>query len=333
MKCASAIVLAAILCGLFPAPARAEVAQITISREYGLGYLPYMIMEHEKLVEKHAKTLGMPDLKVEWQTFGGSSLTETALLSGKIQFASSGPGWLLTMWDKTNGAVKTAGALTAMPLYLITRNPAIATIADFTEKDRIAVPAVKSSAGAVALQMAAAKVWGAQNAAKLDPLTVGLSHPDAMTALMSGISEVNSHFSSPPFQDLELKNPKLHRVLNSYDTMGGSSTFIMASTTTKFHDENPKTYKAFADALQEAQDFINKNKRQTAEIYLAMSNDKRVGTDELTTILANPEYRFTTTPGNVGKYAAFLQSTGVIRWKPTSWKDLFFENVAKLPGS
>jgi len=325
LLCAAALVLSM----LAPLAARAEVNEITISKEYGLGYLPYMIMEHEKLVEKHAKALGLGDLKINWQTFGGSSLTETALLAGQVQFVSSGPGWMLTMWDKTKGGVKSLGSLDSMPIYLVTRNAAIKSIGDFSDKDKIAVPAVKSSSQAVALQMAAAKVWGQQSAYKLDPLTVSLSHPDAMAALLSGISEIDTHFASPPFQDLELRDTRMHRVMSSYDVMGGSSTFILASTTTKFHDENPKTYRAVADALVDADTFINKNRRQAAEIYIEMSKDKRLNVDDVEKILANPDYKYTTVPEKMARYADFLTTIGSIKTKPASWKDLFFDNVTR----
>jgi NitT/TauT family transport system substrate-binding protein len=35
-------------------PARAEVSEVHIVRQFGIGYLPLTIMLHEKLVEKHA---------------------------------------------------------------------------------------------------------------------------------------------------------------------------------------------------------------------------------------------------------------------------------------
>jgi len=312
---------------------RAEVAEITVSKEYGIGYLPYMIMEHEKLVEKHAKASGLGDVKVTWQTFGGSGLTQGAILAGRLDFASSGVPWFLTLWDKTNGEVKSLGALDSMPLYLNTRNANVKSIKDFGEKDRIALPATKSSIQAMTLQMAAAQAFGPTNATKLDNLTVSLSHPDAMTALLSGISEINSHFTSPPFQDLELKDPRMHRVVNSYEVLGGAATFIIGSTTTKFYQANPKTYQAFVDALAEAETFINNNRREAATIYLAMSGEKRLTADELTRMLGNPEYRFTMTPENVLKYASFMQSIGAMKNKPASWKDLFFPNAQALPGS
>jgi NitT/TauT family transport system substrate-binding protein len=124
---------------LLPLSARAEVSEITVSKEYGIGYLPFMIMEHEKLVEKHAKASGLGDLKVTWQTFGGSGLTQGAILAGRLDFASSGVPWFLTLWDKTNGEVKSLGAMDSMPLYLNTRNADVKSLKDFSEKDRIAL--------------------------------------------------------------------------------------------------------------------------------------------------------------------------------------------------
>lgn len=118
--------------------------------------------------------------------------------------------------------------------------------------------------------MAASQTYGTGNATKLDNLTVSLNHPDAMTALLSGISEIDSHFTSPPFQDLELKDPRIHTVVNSYDVLGGGATFIIASTTTKFYQANPKTYQVFVDALAEAETFVNNNKREAAAIYIVM---------------------------------------------------------------
>jgi len=314
-------------------PAHAEPMSITIAKEYGIGYLPYMIMEHNKILERRASALGVKDLTITWQTFGGSGLMQGAMLAGRLDFASSGVPWFLTMWDKLNGQVKSPGALDSMPLYLNTRNPDVKSIKDFTDKDRIAVPAVKSSVQAMTLQMAAAAAFGVENATKLDPLTVSLSHPDAMNALLSGISEIDSHFTSPPFQDLELKDPRIHRVLSSYEFTGGQTTFIISWTTTRFYQDNPKTYQAFVEALAEAQELINRQPAEAAKIYLEMSSDKRLTHDALVGMLTNPEYRYTIVPQNVMKYADFMVKTGAMKTRPASWKDLFFPNVHDKPGS
>ncbi|WP_245484548.1 hypothetical protein [Rhizobium leguminosarum] len=65
--------------------------------------------------------------------------------------------------------------------------------------------------------MIVAKEFGEENYAKLDPLTVSLPHPEALAALVSRKTEINAHFTSPPFQYIEAKSPNVHRVLSSTD--------------------------------------------------------------------------------------------------------------------
>src|SRR3954466_7337917 len=137
-----------------------------------------------------------------------------AILSGTLDFASGGVGPLLTIWGKTRGnlAVKGVAAINAMPLYLTTINPDVKSIKDFTDKDRIALPAVKVSIQAVTLQMAAEKAFGAGHPTQLDPLTVSMSHPDPAAAMLSGRSEFTAHLTSPPFQFQQLQDKRVHRV-------------------------------------------------------------------------------------------------------------------------
>ncbi len=102
-------------------------------------------------------------------------------------------------------------ALNSGALWLNTINPRIQSLADYTPKDKIAVPGIKTSYAAVILEMAVAKQFGMDNYTRLDPNMVGLAHPDAYTAMMSGSTEITSHMASPPFSYQELKNPKVHR--------------------------------------------------------------------------------------------------------------------------
>jgi NitT/TauT family transport system substrate-binding protein len=134
-----ALVLATAI--LLPA-AHAELAEINVAQQYGIGYLSLMVMEEQKLIEKHAKAAGV-EVKVNWAKFAGGNVMNDALLSGSLQFASGGVGPLITIWARTKGNldVKAVAALDSMPLYLNTRNPSVKTIKDFTEKDKIALPA------------------------------------------------------------------------------------------------------------------------------------------------------------------------------------------------
>jgi NitT/TauT family transport system substrate-binding protein len=309
------------------------MAEIKVAKQYGISYLPLMLMEDQKLIEKYAKAAGT-DVSVGWATFAGGNVMNDALLSNGLQFASGGVAPFLTLWSRTRGNldVKAIGAINSMPLYLVTRNPSVKSLADFTEKDRIGLPAVKVSIQAITLQMACEKAFGAGQQSRLDPLTVTLSHPDAMQALLSGRSEVDAHFGSPPFQYQELRNAGMHRVVNSYDVLGGPATFNVVWTSSKFKAENPKLYDAFAKALDDAIAQINRDKRAAAEAYLRMSKDKDTLQDILS-MLNDPEIVYTTTPENVMKYADFMFKTGAIKVKPESWKDLFFPSAQALPGS
>ena len=318
---------------LLAPPLHAELAEIKVAQQYGISYLPLMLMEEQKLIEKHAKAAGV-DVKVGWAKFAGGNVMNDALLSSSLQFASGGVGPLVTLWARTKGNldVKAVSAINSMPLFLNTRNPNVKTIRDFTEKDKIALPAVKVSIQAVTLQMAAEKAFGEGQQGKLDALTVSLSHPDAQVALLSGASEITAHFGSPPFQYQQLEKPGIHTVLNSYDVLGGPATFNVVWTTSKFRSENPKLYDAFVKALDEATAIINKDKKAAAEAYLRISKDKDTVADILA-MLNDPAIVYTTTPQNVMKYVDFMNKIGSIKVKPDSWKDLFFPNIHGAAGS
>jgi len=330
----SAVALAIIACvALTSLPVRGEMAEIAAAQQYGISYLPLMLMEEKRLIEKHAKAASV-DVKVSWAKFAGGNVMNDALLSGNLQFASGGVGPLVTLWARTRGNldVRGVGALNSMPLHLVTRNPNVKTISDFRDSDRIALPAVKVSVQAVLLQMAAEQAFGAGQQNRLDPLTVTMSHPDAMQALLSGQSEIDAHFGSPPFQYQEIAKGTTHVVLNSYDVLGGPATFNVVWTTAKFRSENPKLYDAFVKALDEAIAEINRDKRAAAEAYLRISKDKD-SADNILRMLNDPTIIYTTTPQNMMKFAEFMQKTGAIKAKPESWRDFFFPNVHALPGS
>src|SRR5207249_3881747 len=148
-----------------------------------------------------ARAAGLDQLKTSWLKVAGPSVMNDGLLSGSIHFASTGAPSLVTLWSKTktNIGVKGIAALTSYPLYFVTRNPDLKSLRDLSTKDRIAVPSVKISTQAIMLQMAAADLFGDANYTKFDELTISLSHPDAMLALMSNTAGVNAHFATSPF--------------------------------------------------------------------------------------------------------------------------------------
>jgi NitT/TauT family transport system substrate-binding protein len=327
--------IATILFAAATAGVRAEVGEVTIAQQYGVSFLPLMWMEHNKLIEKHAKAQGLGELKTNWAKLAGPAAITDGLLAGGVTFSAVGAPTLITLWGKTKGGIGVMGvsAVTTYPLYLNVRNPNVKSIKDFTDKDKIAVPAIKVSTQAIMLQMAAEKAFGEGNQFKLDPFTVTLSHPDGMAALMSNTGGVDAHFTTSPFHEQELKIPGVRTLTTSYEILGGRATALVIVATTKFREANPKTCNVFLAALKEAIDSINRDKKAAAQRYLEWANDRKSTPEEVYAAISNPDYAFTLTPEKVFKTAEFMARIGSVKDKPASWKDMFFPEVHNLPGN
>jgi NitT/TauT family transport system substrate-binding protein len=331
------IVLGRMCCLLMLATfsARAEVSEIRAAQQYGMSYLPLMIMEDSHLIEKHAKMLGLGEVKVSWAKLGGPGAMNDALLAGDLDFGTGGVPALLTLWDKTKGTpaeVRGVGALNNMPVELITTNPSVKSIRDLTDRDKIAVTTIKVSTQALLLEMASAKEFGDDKYGQLDALTVSMSHPDAMIALTSGGGAITAHFSAPPFQYQELAKPGTRSILNSYTILGGPSTFNVVWASAKFRNANPKTYAAFVAALEEATATINADKHAAAVTYKRMTKTTET-IDDLQKILDDPRVEMTLTPNRTLGTAEFMQRIGRIKEKPASWTEIFFADIHNRQGS
>jgi NitT/TauT family transport system substrate-binding protein len=311
--------------------ARAEVSEITVAQQFGVSFLPLMIMERDGLIEKQAKAQGL-DLKVNWAKVAGPSVMNDGLISNTIHFASQGAPSLITLWEKTRGAIKGVAAMTTYPLYLVTRNPNVKSIKDFGPDDKIAIPSVKISTQAIMLQMAASETFGEKEYAKLDGLTVSLSHPDAMIALANNTGGVNAHFATSPFYEEEMKLPGARVITTNYEILGGPATAIVITASAKLRETSPKVYQAFYRALGEGIDNVNKDKRAAAKAYLELANDRKNSVDDIYAIINDKDYAFTLQPQKVFKTAQFMAKIGSIKQAPKTLEDLFFPENAAAKG-
>jgi NitT/TauT family transport system substrate-binding protein len=332
MKLKSLAAAALMLAGTATAP-RAEIAEVTIAQQFGVAFLPFMLMERDNLVEKHAKAAGI-ELKTNWQKVAGPSVINDGLLSGTVHFGAVGAPSLITLWSKTksNVGIKGMAAMTSYPLYFVTRNPDLKSLKDLSQKDKVAVPSVKISTQALMLQMAAADLFGQANYQKFDEFTVSLAHPDAMVALMNNTGGVNAHFATSPFYEAEMKIPGARVLTTSYEILGGRASALVIIATTKFHDANPKVYKAFLAAQKEAIDTINKDKMAAAKAYLEITNDKKSTLEEIFGVINDKDYAYTLSPEKVFKTAVFMGKVGIIKDPPAKWQDMFFPDIHDLPG-
>lgn len=333
MRFASLIATTAIAAALSLSTGAHAEGQIRIAQQFGIGYLILDVVQDQKLIEKYGKQQGI-DIKVEWNSISGATAMNEALLAGALDVVSAGVPPMLTLWDRTRGRqnVKAIASLGSMPNYLLSNNPKVRTLQDLSDKDRIAVPAAGVGYQSRTLQIETARVFGKADYKRFDNISVSLPHPDATVALISGGSEINTHFSSPPFQYQALENKNVHKVLSSYDILGGPATFNVLYTTQKFHDDNPKTYKAFYNALVEAAQFIRANKAKAADTFIRVQKSK-LSPEFVRKIVEDPEIDFTVSPQRSYVYADKLHDIGVLKNRAASWKDYFFEEAYAQPGS
>lgn len=322
----------ALLCCSIAASASAEVKQVRIADQFGLNYLPLQVMISQKLLQKHAAKLGLADLEVSLVKLGSGAAVNDALIAGQIDFAAGGTGPLLTLWDKTRGTldVRAVASLVSLPMLMNTNKAELKSLKDFTDKDRIAVPAVKVSIQAVVLQMAGKKLFN--NPGHFDAMQVSMRHPDATAALLSGQSVITAHFGVPPFTHMQVKKEGIRTIASSYEIVGGKHSQILMYNTKKFKDDNPKTFQAFYDALEESSQFIAKDKKAAVDIYLASTSAKE-DPALIRAILDDPEVEYSTTPHRVMEFANFMHEMGRLKNKPAGWKDLLWETAHHLPGS
>ena len=334
IKIAAASLAAALLLAMTAArDVRAEVGTVRVAQQFGISYLPLTVMREEHLFEKRAKEQGV-DLKVEWLRFSAGSGMNEALLSGSLDLASGGVGPMLTIWARTakNLKVKGVAALNAMPLFLNTTDPDVKSVKDFTARNRIALPGVKTSIQAITLQMAAQRAFGKGGEYRLDPLTVSMGHPDALVAMLGGHSEVNAHFGAAPYQEQELADPRVHRVLDSYDVLGGPHTFNTVWAATKFVAGNPKLVAAFVQALADSEARITSDPAGVAAIWVKAEGGN-VSVAAAEAIIRDPKNEWTTTPKKIMAYLDYMYGAGLVPVTTGDWRDVFFDNIHGAPGS
>lgn len=311
----------------------ASAMTLKLAGEYGISYLPLTVIETQHLLEKYGRQQGL-DISTRWLKFTGGAAMDEALIAGDLNIAVGGVAPMVLLWARTrdNLRVHAIAALNSMPLYLNTIDANVHAIKDFKSTDRIAMPAAGVSIQAITLMMAAAKEFGPDQARKLNPLTVSMSHPDGMAALLARKAGITAHFTSPPYMFEELTKPGVHRVLDSYDVLGGPATFNVVFASGRFMAKHPKIGPIVIAALKEADQFIIAHPKDAAQIYMH-STRTSLTESELVKMIKNPEVKWTIVPERTMQYARFMAKIGMIKTPPTGWKELFFSTMDGEPGS
>ena len=130
----------------------------------------------------------------------------------------------------------------------------------------------------------------------------------------------------------QLEKPGIRAIANSYDIMGGRTTYTVAYTSAKFHDRNPKLSQAVYNALAEATDRVNADIRTAASYWIEDSGSK-LSVDFVAAAGSGKDVTWTMVPEATMKGAEFMAEVGTIKVKPKSWKDYFFPEAYGLSGS
>jgi NitT/TauT family transport system substrate-binding protein len=326
---AAAIVAAALCCG----PSRAETGTVRVATQFGLAYLPLIVMEHDHLWERQADKLGVK-ITAEYMRLGGGAALNDALISDSVDMVAGGTAPMLVLWDRTTTSFKVKGvaALNSSPIDILTNKPNIKALADFGPEDRIAVPSIRSSLQALALMAAAERAFGPGQAGRLDTLTVAMQHPDAVAALASPNSQISGYVSSSPYQEILLQKPGIRKITDSFEAFGGPSTFSVVYAKDSFVQNNPKVMLAFYAALREAMALIAADRGGSIDRYIAVTHEKP-DRALMEATLARPDFTFGIEPAATLQLAQLMKRVGLLKQEPTSWKAFFVEALHAGQGS
>jgi NitT/TauT family transport system substrate-binding protein len=318
-----------------PAIVRAQ-APLTVKfvQQRGLLYLPVDEMVTGGILQQEATKLGLGKIEATATTLSGPGPVVDAILSGAADYGTAALPSLLNLWEKTRGTaneVKAVGTVSNGAMTLYTINPNVKSIADFTDKDRIAVPTVRISFNSMMLQMAAEKLWNDPH--RLDHLTVGLGHPDAVVALSAGYEKatITAHIAVQPYTERGLKLPGAHKIADSREVFGGPLTQITLLASKQTKEKNPTLFKAVANALNESIKVASADKKAAATLWKNAQKASE-SVDELVALLDDPGFEFTTQPHRIAYFAAFLNRIGTMKTKLGDWKEPFWETAHNQPG-
>ncbi|HEX9466555.1 MAG TPA: ABC transporter substrate-binding protein [Alphaproteobacteria bacterium] len=306
------------------AGARAEVNELRIGLQFGFIYLPATVAVEEKFIDKRAEAEGLGAVKVTISRFSGSTAINDAVLSGNVDLGAYGLPGMLIVWDKTRGRqdVRGVAAFGRNAFVVVTNKPAIKSLKDFGDDDRISLPATNSPQ-AILLKMASEKLYGPGNVSHFDTMMVALPHPDSANALLSG-NTISGYVSTPPFQQFLLRDSRIHAVATAREILDGEeATGVILGGARKFVEDNPKVTRALYLALDDAMHFIRANRARAAEIYIASENSK-LSKNDVQEMLGDGSTEFDVAPHGLKRFADFMKKIGMLGQSPEHWKETFF---------
>ncbi|WKY45661.1 ABC transporter substrate-binding protein [Eubacteriaceae bacterium ES2] len=305
------VVLFSTACG--KTQTESESQTIRIAEQYGIAYAPVQIMKEKGYLEAN-----YPGIEISWEQLSNTAAIREAMVADRLDVGFMAiPPFLI---GSENGMEwKIATGLSSVPTGLVAGDQ-IQSLNDFSESDRIAVPQ-PGSVQHILLAMACDREFS--DPTKLDNNLVTLSHPDGMSALLSG-GDITAHFTATPYLQKELAETGFHEIISGQEAFGGQFSFIVGVTTNKLHDENPDLYHAFVKSVREAIDFINNNPEEAAVI---LADVYELSEEEVLSYLTAENTDYSQTVKGIQTFSDFMVKTGYLKTGISSPEALTWENV------
>lgn len=287
-----------------------SIKKIVIAEQYGLAYAPLQIMRIEGMLGEK-----LPGWEIKWDKLVNTAAIREAMLAGNLDIGFMAiPPFLVGYSNGMEWKIFTG--LSSVPVELVTWKDEINSLADFTQRDRIALPQ-PGSIQHILLSMASEKQFG--NARHFDNQLVTMAHPDGMNALIQK-RDITAHFTSPPFIMQELEIPGFKSVLTGSEAAGTDFTFAVGAVTDSFSGANPEAVKALVSAIEQASAFIRENPDKATEI---LSAEYQTDRETLLSYLTFKGMDFGTGVKGVNEFAAFMKKSGYIK-EETDISGIFF---------
>jgi len=287
---------------------------LTVAYQYGLAYAPFTIMQEQGLIEKNYDG----EVEVKWLNLNSGSAINEGVASGDIDVAAMGVAPFIT--GVTKGIpYKMYGTISAQPHKLMTNNVGIKSLKDITEGNKISVVNI-GSIQHILLSMLAEKELGDAHA--LDNNLVAMSHPDGMSALMSGSVECQLTTSPYIYQEIAVGN--ICEVQGLEEVWADGNAFIVGLIAEECYENNSPLYEAVVSATQEAIDYIRTNPDEAAVV---LAEKQGVTKEEMMEWMSDPACVFDMKLPGVMDMAEFMAEQDFIEAEPESLEEITTESA------
>lgn len=287
--------------------------KLVIAYQYGMAYAPFVVMKEQNLIEKY-----YPNVDIEWQVLNSGSAINEAMISGKIDVAAIGAPPFITGVSK-DIPYKMFTGLSGQPNGLITNNPNLNSLSDFTSDNKIALV----NFGCVQhllLAMASEKEFGDPHA--LDNNITAMALPDATQSLLSG--GIETHFASAPYLYKELESEKNHEIKIVDNIWPKDNVLFVGVASNNLYENNKELYDALVKASNESIDYINNNKDKASEL---LCENEGVTSEVMLSYLNNEKCIYTNKASGIMDLAEFMYRANFIDKKPSSIDNFVYDNL------